>query len=582
MVALAGLEGALPPAPSPAPPRYRAFISYSHRDLATAKWLHAALERYRLPARLVGTESPFGPVPARLSPIFRDLDELPAAEHLSAAVTTALGQSAALIVLASPDAAASRWVAKEIESFRALHGHGRPILVALARGEPADAFPAALAAAEPIAADLRPGQGGRRLALLKLVAGLSGVGLDALVQRDAQRQRARVTAITVGAVALVLILSTALILALKARAEAETARAQAEGLVEYMLTDLREKLKGVGRLDVMGGVNSRALTYYGAQDLTRLAPDALERRARILHAMGEDELARGNTAAALRHFTEANRVTKTLLADAPRNPDRLFAQAQSEFWLGQTYRQQGNANAALARMQAYSATAEALAKAEPDAVRGLVERHYASAAIGTILLRDIARPNEALPSFEAALRFIEQAARIGGNDYLMDRAEALAWLADTNFDLRRFDAALLDRQKQARLLDQMIATDRVNVTYRFAAVVNRRAQARILVEQGKLSQAAVLAADADALMSGLVAVEPKNMLWLSQQLSVAIARADIAARRGAGDEALRYLDKADRLMVVLVKANAGDPARLRLQSARIEAVRKTLADGERQ
>jgi len=50
--------------------RYTAFISYSHSDEHHAQWLQSALERYRVPRRLVGTEGAFGAVPARLRPLF--------------------------------------------------------------------------------------------------------------------------------------------------------------------------------------------------------------------------------------------------------------------------------------------------------------------------------------------------------------------------------------------------------------------------------------------------------------------------------------------------------------------------------
>jgi hypothetical protein len=55
-----------------APLRYRAFLSYSHRDARWAKRLHGALEGYRLDKDLVGRETPHGPVPKALRPIFRD------------------------------------------------------------------------------------------------------------------------------------------------------------------------------------------------------------------------------------------------------------------------------------------------------------------------------------------------------------------------------------------------------------------------------------------------------------------------------------------------------------------------------
>ena len=64
------------------PFKYRAFISYSHSDEKWAKWLHHGLETYRMPKRLVGTVTEFGPVPQRMTPVFRDRDELASATNL--------------------------------------------------------------------------------------------------------------------------------------------------------------------------------------------------------------------------------------------------------------------------------------------------------------------------------------------------------------------------------------------------------------------------------------------------------------------------------------------------------------------
>ena len=65
----------------PAAIRYRAFLSYSHRDAAWAKWLHKALESYRIDKDLVGRETLVGPVPKTLRPIFRDREDFSARPH---------------------------------------------------------------------------------------------------------------------------------------------------------------------------------------------------------------------------------------------------------------------------------------------------------------------------------------------------------------------------------------------------------------------------------------------------------------------------------------------------------------------
>ena len=229
--------------------RYFAFLSYSSRDRAEAEWLHRRLERFRLPRALVGRVTVHGPVPRRLYPVFRDRDELPASGDLGRELTAALAASRFLIVLASPDAAASRWVNEEIMTFKRLHGGDR-VLALVVGGVPGasampgreceEAFPAALRLrvckdgallpepAEPVAADLREEGDGRRLAFLKLVAGLTGVGLDDLIQRDAQRRARRLGALAAGALAGMVLASGLALYADRQRREAEAQRAIAE------------------------------------------------------------------------------------------------------------------------------------------------------------------------------------------------------------------------------------------------------------------------------------------------------------------------------------------------------------------
>ncbi len=192
-------------------PRYAAFISYRHvaPDRDVARWLHGALETYRVPKSLVQR----GAVP-RLPRVFRDEEELAASPDLSARIDSALGRADALVVLCSPRTPASRWVDAEVRRFAERDdgtGGAHRIFAVLLEGEPGESFPGALAALgrEPLAADLRPQPGesrreARRRALLKLLAGLLGVEFDTLRQRDEERRRRRLawtaSAATVGLV----------------------------------------------------------------------------------------------------------------------------------------------------------------------------------------------------------------------------------------------------------------------------------------------------------------------------------------------------------------------------------------------
>lgn len=187
--------------------KYWAFISYSHADAKWGDWLHAALETYRVPSRLVRKAKPEGTVPKRIFPVFRDREELASSSSLGENIQGALRLSRALVVICSPRSAASRWVNEEVKLYKSMGREDR-VFCLIVDGEPnapadsglLECFPKAVRfqldrdgeisnePAEPIAADAREGKDGKRNALLKLIAGIIGVPFDELRQRERQRQ----------------------------------------------------------------------------------------------------------------------------------------------------------------------------------------------------------------------------------------------------------------------------------------------------------------------------------------------------------------------------------------------------------
>ena len=183
--------------------RYSAFLSYSRRDEAVGSWLERALQGYRIPKA-------FRPIPERRKfNIFRDVHDAELGDY-SHVIETALRDSGVLILLCSPASRASAYVAGEIETFIAIHGHTRviPVLVdgrpnkEVAPDDPVQdqAFPDLLYDYfdEPIAADFRskPGEGffarrkRRHEALFQIIAKLlNQPKSDELVRRDRHKRR---------------------------------------------------------------------------------------------------------------------------------------------------------------------------------------------------------------------------------------------------------------------------------------------------------------------------------------------------------------------------------------------------------
>jgi WD40 repeat protein len=218
-------------------------LSYSHddnrvEDRRWATWLQREIEHFEVPSELVGTINRRGQkIPNRIYPVFRDEESLAADAKLGARIESALRRSYVLLVLCSPTSANSAYVDEEVRFFQKLTD-GDNIICALIAGRPAgslnECFPETLRVSEiqrsgfsavpPLAADFRLLDGSEgftsaaayrqylirdgtfdrhkiesavanyerrcQLAKLKLLAGVLGIDLEILRNRDQAYQLA--------------------------------------------------------------------------------------------------------------------------------------------------------------------------------------------------------------------------------------------------------------------------------------------------------------------------------------------------------------------------------------------------------
>jgi len=491
---------------------YSAFVSYSQADMRLVRRLHRKLEGYRLPARLrAGAGLPSG----RLKPLFRDNDDLSAASDLTEAVREALADSDFLIVACSPRAAASHWVAREIELFRHIRGDDH-ILTALIDGEPETAFPAALLRRrkghEPLAADFRPGAGGDRLALLKLVAPLAGVRLDDLIHRDAQRRMRQVLAGSAGALATASIVATLAVATLNARSQAAIQARRANGLGEFMTSDLRKGLEAAGRHDLLKEVNRAALQASETEDVAKMTPEQQEQRAAVLQNIAKDAEKAGDLATARQKVDDAYGITAALLAARKDDPKRIFAHAQSEYWTGFISWREGKAAAAKAGFEAYARLATRLVAVDPTNSEWQFEPIYASVNLGMLALRqagDAALAERYFRSSLAALDVIIR-RRPGDPEARSERQKDLAWLADSQRLQGRLREAAATREEQRRLLEATLAKDPRNVEAKRFLLAHDLAIARIAILEGDAGRAISLLEAGHKRALALEAEDPDN------------------------------------------------------------------------
>lgn len=168
---------------------YYAFISYSSKNVNWARWLQNRLETYRLPAK---TRKENAHLPSKISPIFRDETDLSGGVLLES-LQKELQASQYLIVICSPESAASEWVGTEISYFASL-GREKNIIPFIVDGEPdaadpaRECFPAELRNMESELLGISVPELGRRPAFLRVVSTLLQLKYDQVVQRDRARR----------------------------------------------------------------------------------------------------------------------------------------------------------------------------------------------------------------------------------------------------------------------------------------------------------------------------------------------------------------------------------------------------------
>jgi tetratricopeptide (TPR) repeat protein len=541
---------------TPSERRYWAFVSHSHTDGRWAAWLVRQLEAYAVPSKLVGRLTPAGPAPRRFRPIFRDREELAANPSLRNQIERVLDRSDYLILVCSPDAARSSWVNEEVAYFRATHDDARVFCV-IVGGEPwasdipdmadQECFPAALRAPradapgaerfQPIAADLRPSGDGQRLALMKLLSGMLGVGLDDLTNREARRRQQRLAAMAAASFTGMVVMGGLATVALEARNEAQAQRRQAEGLIEFMLSDLRRTLQPA-QLDVLEAVGQRAMNYYSVQSPGSLDADSLSRRSRVLHLVGEVSDEKGDLPGALSLFREAALSTGELLKRQPNNPQRIFDHAQSVYWVGYIAWRRGQVEQALSQFSEYKALADRLAAIDPRNDAWRAEVAYADADLGSVF-QENSRSEEAARAFDQSLKIRLDLVAHSPNDRarLVDLGQSYAGLADARQTMGDLATALTSRIAERRIYSALLARNVNDSEVAQSLAVNREAMAKILIQQRRFSDAVDELRTAARAGQALADSDPKNTEFPSELAGVYVLLGQAELQAGSPPEA---------------------------------------------
>lgn len=370
-----------------------------------------------------------------------------------------------------------------------------------------------------------------------------------LLAKFVRRHRAGVAAGTLAVSALAVGLGVALWQAHEARQQ----RIQAEGLIEFMLGDLRKKLEPVGRLDVLDAVGDKALAYYAAQNASRLDADSLGRRASALHLIGRIAEQRGNLGEALSVFKRAADSTGELMERAPNDGQRVYDHAQSVYWIGYIAWRRGQALEAEASFRHYLELTQKLTQLDPNHLDWRIERAHAGINLGVVYLESL-RSAEAVQAFTESrglwLGLVESRPELNA-----ELANSFGWIAKAQELQGEFSAAISAQRAKIEVLRKMPDAESNRRVQHLLANASYEI-GRLQLCLGQREPALQAARSALEQLESLYALDPSNMDWLAHAAFARVSLAEVQLATGDRNAARESLGRASAETARLMSADA--------------------------
>jgi tetratricopeptide (TPR) repeat protein len=556
----------------PAAIRYRAFLSYSPRDISWSKWLHRALDRFRIDKDLVGRATSAGLVPRTLRPIFRDREDFSGGPKLPRATVAALHASAALLVLCSTASAKRPAVNEQIRLFRSRHPD-RPVIPIIVDNKAPQNLPRALRyqispdgaitdhEVAVLGPDLRDSGDGKSLGLAKVIAGLTGVGTDEILRsaERAHRRRHRFWAAVTG---LFLLFGAA------AGGSAAVAWQQLKTNEAFLDGTLVRATKIVSGLVVQAKKHnvSRTMTLMllgNAEGLFNTVaengaptPQLGYRKAWMLIQFARDYQVLDEPDKQYARLADAHRLLAALGAERPHDTAYRLEASVAYDEIGEALLAQGKLAEAMSAYRDALAIKEQLVNADLANATWQHDLSVAYQKMGDLQVAQ-GKVGEALKSYRDGLAVREQLAK-------SDPTNA-AWQSDLSVSFDRIGDLLAAQHNLAEALKsyrsglaaraQLVNADPTNTRWQRDLAASNDKVGDVLVAQGNFREALKSYDDGLAIREKLTSVDPTNAAW-QRDLSVSYDKVgDLLMAEGNLREALKSYRAGFAISERLTKAD---------------------------
>jgi len=352
------------------------------------------------------------------------------------------------------------------------------------------------------------------------------------------------------------------------RVLAEQHRTEAEGMMTYMLGEFVEKLRPLGKLDLLDSVSTRSMAYLSHHVDNDDSAVALTQRAKSLQIIAEVRYARSDSDGAVTALRAGSTILSHQLKADPNNLAVLKSAGENAFWLGKIDLDRKDLDGAQRFFEHYRDYSKRQAVISPSSIDVWIEQSYAHNSIGSVALRrgDV---ELAAKEFAASLALKTRAYNASPKNKQLqaDLADSLSWLAQTNMQTGKLDHATdLYRQELALLQDlrdrypsEALWLNRLSSAWSHQAEVKRA--------RGELAASGTDLQNAQTLLEQIVNRDASNRSW---QRNLHFAQLKLIEANLTDQNAAASLDRIEVLGQRFDDLIVLDPKRVALKTMRSE------------
>ena len=212
----------------------------------------------------------------------------------------------------------------------------------------------------------------------------------------------------------------------------------AENLITFMIGDLKEKLRPVGKLELLQIVGDQIINYYDNRPESVQSVQSLLQYHEALNTIGEVEFNQGEFDHAEDIFKLAIKNDINLFKENDSNVSALFNYSQSHYWLGYISYLQKDFKLSAQYWSSYLALSEQLVAIQPKNKNWVLEKSYALNNLGTL--------NYQQGNLQQAKRYFDVSAQLK-RKILIEHPNNLAYLAGLA-DTVSWQANILDKRNE--------------------------------------------------------------------------------------------------------------------------------------